>query len=71
VNVLPSRSIRRVFVQPDDDIPVGRVVSETLEPLELVTERRLWFCFCGYPTPNDLVVRRGRDSHRLLRQAEE
>jgi hypothetical protein len=39
VNVLPSRSIGRVFVQPDDDVPVGRVVSETLEPLERVTER--------------------------------
>src|ERR1017187_6933807 len=33
----------------------------------------LWFCFLGYPTGllNDFVVRRGRDSHRLLRQAEE
>ena len=33
----------------------------------------LWFCFLGYPTGllNDFVVWRGRDSHRLLRQAEE
>ena len=33
----------------------------------------LWFCFLGGPTGllNDFVVRRGRDSHGLLRQAEE
>jgi hypothetical protein len=33
----------------------------------------LWLCFLGCPAGllNDCVVRHGRDSHRLLRQAEE
>ena len=33
----------------------------------------LCLCLLGYPTglPDDFVVRRRRDSHRLLRQAEE